>query len=65
MLYSCGVVAVAIVGSLLLAPLGLGLTPLAIKAAIVLAVAAGAIAIGIVDPSLYRQLRGRRAGATT
>lgn len=65
LLYCCLVVLGGMGASLALIPLGIGLVPLAIKAGIVLAVIAGAFATHILDPSLYRQLRAGRAGATT
>lgn len=61
LVYCCAIVALSVAASLALAPMGVGLVPLAIKAAIVLAVLAGAFAVGIVDPSLYRQFIRRAA----
>jgi O-antigen/teichoic acid export membrane protein len=64
LLYCCLVTLGGMAAALALIPLGIGIVPFAIKAAIVLAVIAGAFATHILDPSLYHRLRAGRSGAT-
>jgi O-antigen/teichoic acid export membrane protein len=54
--FSLALIGVSIGGGLVLAPLGIGLLPMAIKATILLAALGGAFLAGIVDKNLYRQI---------
>jgi O-antigen/teichoic acid export membrane protein len=62
--YSLALIAISVGGGVAMAPLGVGLLPLAIKCAILIAALAGAFLVGIVDKGLYRQIltpRGAQA----
>lgn len=60
--FSLALIAISVGGGVVLAPLGIGPVPMAIKAAILLAALAGAWFVGIVDKSLYRQIVAPRGG---
>jgi O-antigen/teichoic acid export membrane protein len=59
LLYSVGLVAASLLTPVALAPLGTGLVAILVKVAILLAVVAGAFAVGVIDPDAYRKVLHR------